>query len=142
MAKKVKKSFQKRKIKLSAADKAQRFAANYGVELDESNIQSIKAQYLNEKTPIAKGKYKGRLTGEDIAKSYIAQRTPDQLDRDLKAASLLAGRTITESEFLSNIDDYDKKIQAEIERIKKENPNASGTELAHLVAVQVFRSPD
>lgn len=79
MAKKKKKiSYGKLKTKLNATQKAQNFAAKYGITLDETDINQIRADY----TAVAKGKYKGRLTGVDIAKTYITQRTPEMYLRD------------------------------------------------------------
>lgn len=138
MAKKTKKSFGKKKTKLTAAQKAQKFAEQYGVELDESNIASVKATLKQS----AHGKYKDDITGLDIGRAYLTQRTRGEFFRDWEAAQALAGVALTEEEFIRNIDEYDANIEAEIERIRRENPNATGSELAYLIATQVFGSPD
>lgn len=138
MAKKARKKMVARKVRLSATEKAQRFAAKYGVELDESNVASVRA-VLNVS---AKGKYKNKLSGEDLGLAYVAQRTPDEFRRDLEAASLLTGQDMTESEFISNMVEYDAMIEAKIDAVKRDNPGAAGEALAHLVGVQVFGSPD
>lgn len=137
MAKKARKKMVARKIKLSATEKAQRFAARYGVELDESNVASVKA-VLNTS---AKGKYKNKLSGEDLGLAYVTQRTPAEFRRDLEVARQLTGQDISESEFINNINDYDAMIQNQIASLT-ENSGLSGYALAHLISTQVFGSPD
>lgn len=78
MAKKKKKSFKSNKLKISRTEQAKAVVEFYGAEIDESNIASVQAT-LKES---AHGKYKDDITGRDIGRAYLTQRTRGEFFRD------------------------------------------------------------
>lgn len=131
--------FSKKKItgkQITKEREAIKYAKSHNVELDQSNYLSAKAMLEWS----ADGDYKGKLSGIDIARAYMTQRTPKEFARDFMAAQKLTKNSLTEKEFIANVRAHDDRIEQEIERIRAKNRYMTSSELTRLIAVQVFGS--
>lgn len=82
MKKKAKTKY-KLKTKKTGAQKAYAFAAQFGIEFNESNYKSVQEQ----RKGVAGGKYREQMwSGKEAAIAFMTHLTPDEYRRELKAA--------------------------------------------------------